>query len=79
MFFLLFAFCGGEAGQLSLCCMTTVVTTNAINHHILASVLIVLFYLINKLFSRILLLNSGNFPPCRYHMPTIILPIYIQN
>ena len=75
MFFLLFAFCRGEAGQLSLCFMATVVTTNAINHHILASVLIVLFYLINKLFRPILLLNSGHF----HHAdrPTIILPIYI--
>ena len=44
--------------------MATVVTTNAINHHILACVLIVLFYLINKLFSPILLLNSGHFTPC---------------
>ena len=76
MFFLLFAFCRGEAGQLSLCCMATVVTTNAINHHILACVLIVLFYLINKLFSPILLFNSGHF----HHVdrPTIILRIYTQ-
>ena len=57
--------------------MATVVTTNAINHHILVCVLIVLFYLIDKLFRPILLLNSGHFPPC-IDKPTIILPIYIQ-
>ena len=77
LFFFLFAVCRGEAGQLSLRCTATFVTAYC-NQSPYVCVNLFLFYVITKLFSSILLLNSGHFPPYTI-IPTytIIVPYTI--